>query len=247
MKIGLVSVSFRQNTPREIIEACSASGISAIEWGSDVHAPADSMPRILEIAKLQVEYGIKCSSYGTYFRVGINKTEDIYAYIKAAKLLGTHVLRIWAGSKDSVDLDESAKAALFAECKVLAEIAEKENVTLCTEFHGGTYTDTADSTLELMEHVNSNSFKTYWQPNQYKTVEDNIAFAQKVSHVTENIHVFNWKGKDKYPLSEAVDIWKKYMSCMSGEQYALLEFMPDGKIESLRAEADALRHILEDR
>ncbi len=247
MKIGLVSVSFRQNTPREIIEACSALGISAIEWGSDIHAPADNMSRILEIAKLQVEYGIKCSSYGTYFRVGVNKTEDIYAYIKAARLLGTHILRIWSGNKASSDCDENDRAALFAECKRLAEIAEGENVTLCTEFHGGTYTDTAKSTLELLEAVNSESFKTYWQPNQYRTVGENLSWAEMVSDVTENIHVFNWESNKKYPLSDAEDVWRQYMSLFSGKQYALLEFMPDGKIESLRAEAEALRHILEDR
>ncbi len=246
MKIGLVSVSFRQNTPREIAEACHACGIEAVEWGSDVHAPADSTVRLLEIAKLQSEYKIKCSSYGTYFRVGVNKTEDIYSYIKAAKLLGTRTLRIWSGNRGSADLDESAKAVLFAECKRLAEIAESESVTLCTEFHGGTYTDTAESTLELLEAVNSESFKTYWQPNQYRTFEENIACAEKVANVTENIHVFNWEGNKKYPLADAEDVWKQYMSLFSGKQYALLEFMPDDRIESLKTEAEALRMILED-
>ncbi len=246
MRIGLVSVSFRQNTPLEIIQECSNCGISAIEWGSDVHAPADDMNRLIEIAKLQSEYGIECSSYGTYFRVGVNKTEEIYAYIKAAKRLGTRTLRIWSGNKGSADTDESEKAALFAECKALARIAESEDVVLCTEFHGGTYTDTAESTLELICAIGSKKFKTYWQPNQHKTAEENLSWAEKVANVTENIHVFNWEGNKKYPLTEAMDTWKGYFSRFSGERYALLEFMPDGKIESLKCEADALRKILED-
>ena len=38
-KLGLVSVSFRGHTPREILEEMKKVGLSCIEWGSDVHAP----------------------------------------------------------------------------------------------------------------------------------------------------------------------------------------------------------------
>ena len=37
--LGVVSVSFRQHTPEEILEATRAAGLSYIEWGSDVYAP----------------------------------------------------------------------------------------------------------------------------------------------------------------------------------------------------------------
>ena len=36
---GLVSISFRENSPEEIVKACVAAGLRYIEWGSDVHAP----------------------------------------------------------------------------------------------------------------------------------------------------------------------------------------------------------------
>ena len=38
-RTGLVSVSFRDKTPPEIIKAAAGAGLSCIEWGSDVHAP----------------------------------------------------------------------------------------------------------------------------------------------------------------------------------------------------------------
>ena len=38
--LGLVSVSFRKNTPKEILEAVKEAGLSCIEWGSDAHAPS---------------------------------------------------------------------------------------------------------------------------------------------------------------------------------------------------------------
>ena len=36
---GLVSISFRSHTPDEILRAAAESGLTQIEWGSDVHAP----------------------------------------------------------------------------------------------------------------------------------------------------------------------------------------------------------------
>ena len=57
------------------------------------------------------------------------------------------------------------------------------------------------------------------------------------------IHVFNWEGKNKYPLCDAIDIWRKHLSFFDGSQKLLLEFMPDGKPESLAAETAALKEI----
>ena len=51
--LGLVSVSFRRHSPKEILEAVRASGLSCIEWGSDVHAPCRDIARLREIVALQ--------------------------------------------------------------------------------------------------------------------------------------------------------------------------------------------------
>ena len=65
--MGLVSVSFRNLTPEEVIRAAVDAGLRVIEWGSDVHAPKDKKDRLEEIVQLQERYGIRCCSYGTYF------------------------------------------------------------------------------------------------------------------------------------------------------------------------------------
>lgn len=39
--LGLVSVSFRNHSAKEIIQAAKDAGLTCIEWGSDVHAPYD--------------------------------------------------------------------------------------------------------------------------------------------------------------------------------------------------------------
>ena len=113
------------------------------------------------------------------------------------------------------------------------------------ECHNGTYTNRKEAALELMETVVSDAFRMYWQPNQFRSVDENIRYAKLLSPYIVNLHVFNWEGKNKYPLAEAADTWKEYLK-NTGTKTMLLEFMPDGKIGSLKREAAALRKIAEE-
>ena len=240
-KPGLCSVSFRENSPEEILHNMKVAELDVIEWGSDVHCPPE---KAKEIALLQNQYGIQCCSYGTYFKIGVTPIEELRKYIVAAKTLGTNVLRLWCGDKNSEDYTESEKRNLFAACKAAAEIATAEDVTLCMECHNNTYTNRKEAALELMVAVNSPNFRMYWQPNQFKSEKENTLYAKLLSPYTVNIHIFNWNKKEKYPLRYAKDIWKNYLSCFDDNKNLLLEFMPDGRIESLKTEAEALKEIL---
>ena len=243
--LGLCSVSFRKNNPGEILNAVRASGLSVIEWGSDVHAKKEDLQMLARIASAQAAMGIGCSSYGTYFRIGETSVTELEAYIGAANVLGASTLRVWCGNKNSQDYSAEEKKNLFAECRAVAEIAQKYGALICLECHGGTYTNEPKSALELMEAVASPAFKMYWQPNQYKSVEENIESARLLREHVVNVHVFNWSGKEKYPLADAAEIWKKYLAELGGYKTLLLEFMPDGSIDSLKREAEALRVIAE--
>lgn len=240
-KLGLVSISFRGHTPREILEAMKQSGLIYIEWGSDVHAPVE---KAAEVAALTREYGMVCSSYGTYFRLGTTPLEDLEAYIAAAKTLGTNVLRLWCGSKNSEDYTEEEREALFAVCREAAAMAQRSGVVLCMECHNNTFTNQKEAAYMLMQAVNSKHFRMYWQPNQYRTEEENLKYAALLAPFTEHLHVFNWEGTEKYPLGEAVAQWQKYLACFSGDRCCLLEFMPDDRLESLAEEARALKEIV---
>ena len=238
--IGLVSVSFRKHSPKEILEAMKRTNLSCIEWGSDVHAPCNDEKKLHELAKLQKEYGIYCCSYGTYLRLGTDKLECLEEYAKAASILGTKILRIWCGDKSRQQYSEDERHKLLKDAKKASEIAQKHDITLCMECHNNTYTETLDGAVELMEYVGSPNFQMYWQPNQFKDFAANAEYAKRISPYVKNVHVFNWLGNDKYPLCEAVETWKKYLACFDEPKTLLLEFMPDGRIESLEKEAKAL-------
>jgi sugar phosphate isomerase/epimerase len=241
--LGIVSVSFRGHEPKEIIKAAKAAGLSSIEWGSDVHAPCRDKERLMEIAGLQKDCGLTCSSYGTYLRLGETDVSELEVYISAAKLLETNILRLWCGTKSGADYTEAQRQQLRSLCKQAANIAQKNGVKLCMENHQHSFTERIDDALWLMREVASDAFRMYWQPFQWQSASENEHDAAAIAKYTEHIHVFNWRDKQKLPLIEAIDEWRSYLSHFEPPRTLLLEFMPNGTIAELLNETRALRMI----
>lgn len=242
--LGLVSVSFRRHTPREILEAVRAAGLACIEWGSDVHAPCANETALRRIAAMQAEYGIVCSSYGTYFRLGQTPLSELETYVSAAKILGTDTLRLWCGSKSGAAMTEDERGALVEECRKTAEIAERCGVTLCMECHTDTFTERLEDALFLMDTINSPHFQMYWQPSQWRCRHDNVAYAEALSAYVKTVHVFQWKETQRFPLRRGHDEWCTYLSCLPHVRTLLLEFMPNDTLEELAVEAAALKAMV---
>lgn len=240
---GLVSISFRKLSPEEIAEKMLLSGLRFVEWGSDVHAVPTDEAALQRIVELQKKTGIRCSSYGTYFRLGVNPVEELPAYFDAAKTLGTDILRVWCGNQGYAASTKEYRESIIGEAKKIAAMAEEAGVTVCLECHNNTLTDELEGALEVMHSVNSPNFRMYWQPNQFKSVETNLAYAEAIAPYTKVIHCFNWKEKEKYPLALSIALWRRYLRSFDGSQKVLLEFMPDNDPESLPAEAESLRWI----
>ena len=240
---GLVSVSFRDHSVKEIIIAAKESKLECIEWGSDVHAPYQDVSRLQEIAALQKKYGIRCCSYGTYFELGLTPIEELPGYIEAARILGTHILRLWAGIKKPDDYTKEERDDLFAQCRQAAVIAKAHNVILCMECHMNTYTQTQEGALELMRAVDSSYFRMYWQPN-FDSVDANRAYIVALQEYIMHVHVSYWTKEGQRSLQQGIGVWEDYLSQLTGERHLLLEFLPENRIESLPQEASALRELI---
>ncbi len=243
-QIGLVSISFRKLTAEQIIEAVKKAGLQCIEWGSDVHVPCTDPERVAQVAKATQAAGLSCCSYGTYFRLGETPLTELPQYITAAKILGTHILRLWCGNKSTHLYTPEEAEALYETCRQAAAIAREQQVVLCMECHPNTYTESLDGSLALMEAVNDPHFRMYWQPNQYRTEAEKLAYAKIIAPYTKHLHVYQWVGKTHLPLSTGIVQWQAYLSNFPGNHALLLEFMPNHSIEELPAEADALRTII---
>lgn len=242
---GLVSITFRDHSPAKIALAASKFGLKYIEWGSDIHAPYQDEKQLEQVVALQNSYGISCCSYGTYFRLGFTPIEELPQYIKAAKILGTNILRLWAGRKKASDCTDEEREHLFTQCRKAVALAEEHEVILCLECHRHSYTETKEGALELMQAIHSPNFKMYWQPNPDISLSENLEYISLINPYITHIHVFNWTADQRLPLRRGMDSWKAYLSALSGDHHLLLEFMPDDRIHSLANEAETLQKMIQ--
>jgi sugar phosphate isomerase/epimerase len=148
---------------------------------------------------------------------------------------------VWAGKKRADLFTAEERDAFFDVCRQAAKLAEDAGVVLCMECHRNSYTETKGGALELMQAVNSPAFRMYFQPNQ--TLEENMEYIQVLRPYIDNLHVFHMKDHIRCPLSTGEEEWKTYLGQFAGDRAALLEFMPDGQVESLPVEAQTLRRI----
>ena len=241
---GLVSISFRDHSPAKIALAASKFGLKYIEWGSDVHAPCSDITKLEQVAATQACYGISCSSYGTYFRLGTNSIHELPSYFIAAQKLGTNILRLWAGRKPAHQCSPEERSYLIAQCTAAARLAEEYQMIICLECHRRSYTETKEGALDLMQSVNSLNFRMYWQPNPSISTEENLEYIRLLAPYITHIHVFHWVGEKRLSLKDGYDEWQQYLSALTGDHTLLLEFMPDDCIKSLKHEADALQKLI---
>ncbi len=247
-KSGVVSVSFRPNSVEEIINATKNANLSLVEWGSDVHAPAGDVALAEKIKADSEAFGIKTSSYGSYFRVGVTPNEEFPKYLESAKALGSSVIRIWAyRSVKATEGEEWEKVVSAA--KEICKMAEPYGIKVCLECHNGSITEDYNTALAFLKDVNHELFGMYWQPNQLKSLEYNIEAAKALAPYVEALHVFHFIDNVKAPLSEGLSDWQKYLAIIKaslGDKSipAYLEFMPDDRIETLSREAETLNSLL---
>ena len=243
-KIGLVSISFRKNTVDEIIEACLKSGISGVEWGSDVHVPQGNTENAKSVFKKTIGAGLSVFAYGSYYRAGENA--DFKPFLESAQALHAPVIRVWAGTKGNDEADEEYRKAVIADTQKICDMAKP--IKIVFEFHGNTLTDNYQSALELYNKINRENFGLYWQPDFKKSHQINLEAIKALLPYMSNIHSFFWKPDFNHrgKISEGEAIWKDFIKETGKGHNFLLEFMPDDDISSLPFEAEALRKCLED-
>lgn len=242
---GLVSVSFRGLSPKEIIELCRQNGLYAIEWGSDVHLPVRDIKKAEKISKECKAFGIDPFAYGSYYRLS-ERTVDFSDYLNTAAALGAKVIRIWAGTKSPKDTSKEEYFRLVDEAGEIADLSKSFGITVATECHVGTMTENYTDTLRFLNDVGQENFRTYWQPNQFKSFEENIEAAKALSPFTVGIHVFNWDDRRRYPLCEGHEQWNEYLNIFKCSDIPLmLEFMHDDRPESLPSTAQTLKDFIE--
>lgn len=243
---GLVSVTYRPMTPAEIISAARHAGLSAIEWGGDVHVPHGDTRRATLVGGMTRGACLFPLSYGTYYHAGTYGDDyraEMLRCIETADDLGTPNLRLWAGKKNSEDVTPEARAALVSELRECARLAACRGKKISFEYHQNSLTNKAPSAVQLIEEIGMPNVTLYWQPNQFVSFEQNIENLKLVLPYVSNVHVFAWKERDRFLLSEHETMWRTYLDILSsdGKEHGLLmEFVPHDDPALLDSEAATL-------
>ncbi len=240
MKTGLVSVTFRGLTPKEIIALCRKAKLDGIEWGADIHVKnvGDALA-----VKAQME-DLQTLSYGSYYRVG--EGADFAPVLAAAKALGAPNIRVWAGIREDHEISVEKRASLVANAKQIAKMAAGEGIDVSFEYHGQTLTNTQASTLRLLQEIDEPNVYTYWQPICDRPQEERLAEIIQLGELgrLKNIHCYTWRGAERYPLEYDGLLWKQRLErAFPYADAALLEFVRDDSPEQFLLDAAFLRRI----
>lgn len=247
---GLVSITFRKLTPREIIELSTRAGLASIEWGGDVHVPHGETALAKEIARMSSDAGLAVSAYGSYYRMQEDEPIAFNAVLDTAVALGAPVIRVWSGNTPSLAADSAERARIVQESRRIADLAASAGISVAYEFHGGTLTDNTESAVHLLRDVDHPNVKTFWQPPVSAVCQENLASLNAVTPWLANLHVFHWGGEsghDRRPLNEGATVWPGFLqraAAVPGNHYVSLEFVQDDNPENLWRDADTLLHWL---
>ncbi len=248
---GLVSITFRKLSPAEIAALVRKAGLKGIEWGGDIHVPHGDLVRAREVRELTLEQGLVTAAYGSYYRVGQSEGAGLAfeRVLETAVELGAPTIRVWPGVAGSSEVDEDGRWKIIEDLRRIAGLAARAGVSISTEFHGGTLTDTNESASKLLVEVDSGNVFTCWQPHNGEATADCVAGLVQVLPRVSNIHVFHWwpTSAERHPLAKGAERWAQFWALLKptpGDRHALLEFVQEDSPDAFLRDAAILRQWL---
>ena len=243
-KAGIVSISFRKHTPKEIVIAASEAGLEAVEWGGDVHVPHGDLSEANAVRELTEAFGLEIAEYGSYYAIGKSAPELFEDVLDSARRLGTDIIRVWAHQGKSSDtFSKEEYEACVLDARRICRMAH--GMTVALECHPNTLTDEYHTALQFIEDVGCDNLKMFWQPNQHRPLSYNLDSIKALLPYIVSVHVYSWKRKEKFPLAALESDWAEYIKLLSRKNLNyMLEFMHDGNIETLAETAATLKKWL---
>lgn len=248
LSAGLVSVTFRKLSPREIVTLMTRAGIEAVEWGGDVHVPHGDAPRAKEVAEMTAGAGLRVSAYGSYYRVGDSEDVAFADVLNSATALRAPLVRVWAGRKGSDEADPGYRARVVEDARRIAGMAGAAGIGVAFEFHAKTLTDTNDSARRLLEEIAHPNVGSYWQPPVGKPDAYCLEGLTLLGSRLRNLHAFSWSERgERLPLQADESRWGRFLetaASLGGDHDVLIEFVKDDSEEAFLDDAATLRRWL---
>ncbi|MBP1988461.1 sugar phosphate isomerase/epimerase family protein [Paenibacillus eucommiae] len=249
MKSGLLSVTFREMSPEQVIQLVSQAGLQGIEWGGDLHVPHGDFKKAAQVGELTREAGIEVASYGSYYHLGLSSPKVAFEdVLGSARALKAPTIRVWAGDRGSDAASPEWRREIAADAIRIGDLAQEHGITIDFEYHGGTLTDCTESTLSLLEEIHHHpNVRCNWQAPVPANVEAAIPSLKAILPWLANVHVYHWIADERRPLSEGKNDWLQYMPLIQQTgrmHYTMLEFVKGDDPGQFFEDAGTLKDIL---
>ncbi len=250
LRAGLCSVTLRDRPAEEVIDVAVRAGLEAVEWGADTHVLPGDLHAASALARRCADAGLACASYGSYLFAPTASAAAVEAVLDTAAALGVPNVRVWTDWVGP-DPEPTVRAAVCDQLASIAAAAASRGLATSLEFHPGTLTETAASTVALLDAVAAPNLFTYWQPPTGLPVSDLLASWRAVRDRASHLHVFRWRSyHNRQPLAEGADLWPAVVAeppvdgRWRGDHCAFLEFVRGDDPEQVVADAAVLRSWL---
>jgi len=238
----MTTVTFTKLTAEENLEIAAKAGLDGLEWADKYHVISGNVQQAREVRKMTADAGLEVLSYGSFFTQADHDIKYFEETLACAVELETKIIRIWSGNVSAENATEEDRKHFNDLYREAAKLAEPYGITIATEFHPRSLTESAASTLRLIDEVGMDNFRTYWQPMTGDIgLEANLRDLKAVLPYVTNVHVFAWNGGRRL-LSEQSAEWAEYLKLLDGvDRSLLIEFVHDGTAETLYEDAKTLR------
>lgn len=263
MKAGIATIALRNYDVLTALDMAHDAGFAGIElWGKPPHTPEgvdeDHLRRVRDRARSN---GLAIPIFGSYVNPSWpefeQKSEDA---IRIAKMLGSRVIRVWAGNKEPHAADDELWQHVASSFRRFALLAADEGMTLAMEMHADTLCLTPEGALRVLEMTGASNLKLNYQVGDFGNpdVESDLAM---IGDSVVMVHAQNFKksccdpAKLERTLVECGNVdYDKVLSILAQrgfKGYVEVEFLrgesvsEGALIESLKKDAAYLKMLTE--
>ena len=265
--VGICTIALKNTAINEVIRIASEAGADGIEvWGQPEHIryPLDERTTA-EIGEKASQADLEVCALGSYYRPCRSPEYHGVAVIpqnqvRIASLLGTSLIRIWAGSQNFDECSGEERKRVCAEIRQFAEVARDAGLTVVLERHSGTLTNSWSSPAAVLDEIRMDNVFLNYQVVYPTGIEDLKAHAvkdyQKYLPISAHAHLQNYtRGGDgtlrRSFLEDGVIDYSLLGDAAVHAGYTgffMIEFLPDTlggltQVEALRRDIQFLRAL----
>lgn len=247
---GIVSATFKAETPDYVLSAMREAGLTAVEWSENWHVPAGDTSLAAELRDRTLAQGAQVAAYGSYYRLGQNRDpeQDFLPSLRSAAAMQAPVIRIWGGSLPSAGLEPAQRESLAREAGTVSRMAAESGIRVALEWHKNTVTDTNESARAFLEEAGADNLYCLWQPTVALDMAQRCAGIRMLEEKDRllNLHVYYWRQGKRRPFREGLDEWTRYLQQLDPDKtrFGLLEFVLGDTRAQFLEDAEQWKNLL---